>query len=173
MTPHTFSDQNNKKAGIWQRAPLAGIAALATAFVPASRRSEQRRLVLLLLGFVAMQVLVMAALLAPSLAGSPPAGKTGPAPAASTSRMTDRSALDPLRSQATMGDGSAGIVLVGALLDNYERAYDSNDLLEAVQWMDRSWATGEYQQSGLASRVFERHCNHKVLRWHSLCDHGE
>jgi hypothetical protein len=173
MAPGTFSSENKKLSGIWYRAPFGWIAALAAAFIPVSRRSERPRLVMFLLVFVAVQALVMVALRAPSLASPPPQSKTGPAPASSASMMIDRSALDALRGQATMGDSSAGILLVGALLDSYERAYDSNDLLEAVQWMDRSWATGEYQQSGLASRVFERHCNHKVLRWHSLCDHGE
>lgn len=173
MTPDTFSSENKSVSGWRHRAPLRWVAALAAAFVPTSRRPEQTRLVVLLLGFVVMQVLVMAALLAPSLAGLPPNSKTGSAPASSVPRIIDRSALDALRDQTIMGDLSAGIVLVGALLDNYERAYDSHDLLEAVQWMDRGWATGEYQQAGLASRVFLRHCNHKVLRWHSLCDHGE
>lgn len=173
MTRDTCGNESISVSGWRHRAPLRWVAALAAAFVPTSRRPDQTRLIVLLLGFVAMQVLVMAALLAPSLAGLPPNSKSGPAPASSLSRIIDRSALDALRDQAIMGDLPAGIVLVGALLDNYERAYDSHDLLEAVQWMDRRWATGEYQQAGLASRVFDRHCSHKVLRWHSLCDHGE
>jgi hypothetical protein len=81
--------------------------------------------------------------------------------------------LDRLREETIMGDPGAGRELVAMLLERYERAGDTDDLFEAVQWMDRGWASGDYQQSGLASRVFERHCGHKVLRWHWLCDRGE
>ncbi|MCM2253880.1 MAG: hypothetical protein NDJ19_16075, partial [Ramlibacter sp.] len=72
-----------------------------------------------------------------------------------------------------IGDLESGRVLVVQLLDQYDRAGDVNDLFEAVQWMDRQWPAGSFQQSGLATRVFERYCDHKVLRWHWLCDTGE
>ena len=63
--------------------------------------------------------------------------------------------------------------LVGALLDRYERLHDSDDLYEAMQWLDRGWPAIPYQDSLLATRVFDRHCDHKVLRWHWMCDRGE
>jgi hypothetical protein len=42
-----------------------------------------------------------------------------------------------------------------------------------VQWIDRAWRAGYYQRTGLPTRIFERHCAHKVLRWHWLCDGEE
>ena len=81
--------------------------------------------------------------------------------------------LDNLRNDATIGDLEAGGLLIAQLLDRYERAGDTDDLYEAVQWMDRGWGAGYYQQSGLAARIFDHHCTHKVLRWHWLCDVGE
>jgi hypothetical protein len=65
------------------------------------------------------------------------------------------------------------VQLVSTLLDNYERSHDSDDLFEAMLWMERGWPSVLYQDSGISTRVFERHCDHKVLRWHWLCDRGE
>jgi hypothetical protein len=81
--------------------------------------------------------------------------------------------LDGLRNDATIGDLEAGGLLVSQLLQHYERFGNTDDLYEAVQWIDRAWRDGYYQRSGLATRIFERHCSHKVLRWHWLCDTGE
>ena len=72
-----------------------------------------------------------------------------------------------------MGGSGASVQLVGALLDKYERSHDSDALFEAMLWIERGWSSGEYQGSGIATRIFERHCDHKVLRWHWLCDRGE
>ena len=91
----------------------------------------------------------------------------------STARTIERPELDSWRDEAVLGGRWAGVQLVTALLDNYERGHDSDDLFEALQWMARSWHTGQYQDAGIATRVFERHCDHRVLRWHWLCDHGE
>jgi len=85
----------------------------------------------------------------------------------------DAVALDVLREDTSMGEPQAALTLVGALLDRYEGAGNDNDLSEAVQWMERGWAEGHYQQSGLASRVFERHCEIGAIRGHWLCDRGE
>ena len=96
-----------------------------------------------------------------------------PAQASVASRVMEMTELDSWRHEAVLGASWAGVQLVGALLDNYERSHDQNDLFEAVVWMERGWSSGEYQVSGLATRVFERHCENKVLRWHWLCDLGE
>lgn len=88
-------------------------------------------------------------------------------------RLMDISELDSWRNEAVLGGTWAGVQLVSALLDKYERTHESDDLLEAVLWMERGWSFGEYQNSGIATRVFERHCDHKVLRWHWVCDRGE
>ena len=87
--------------------------------------------------------------------------------------LRDATRLDSLRDAASLGDAVAESRLVTQLLDSYERSRDSEELLEAVQWMDRSWDWGEYQQSGLATRVFDRYCDHRVLKWHWLCNAGE
>jgi hypothetical protein len=81
--------------------------------------------------------------------------------------------MDLLRDEAVLGDSWAGVQLVSTLLDNYERSHDSDDLFEAMLWMERGWPSVLYQDSGISTRVFERHCDHKVLRWHWLCDRGE
>ncbi|MDF2465121.1 MAG: hypothetical protein K0Q43_3356 [Ramlibacter sp.] len=87
--------------------------------------------------------------------------------------MNEPSELDLLRDNATLGDPIAGIALVSQLLDRFERNGRGDDLYEAVQWMDRGWADGHYQSSGLPTRVYERHCGYGALRWHWLCDGGE
>lgn len=83
------------------------------------------------------------------------------------------SELDVLRDNATLGDLIAGIALVRQLLDSFDRTGRGDDLYEAVQWMDRSWADGLYQSSGLPTRVFEQYCDYGALRWHWLCEAGE
>lgn len=85
----------------------------------------------------------------------------------------DAVALDVLREDSSMGDPQAAITLVAALLDRHENAGNVQDLIEAAQWMDRGWAEGHYQQSGLASRLFERHCDTEAISGHWLCDRGE
>lgn len=136
--------------------------------------SERWRLPLAWSGLAAALALAIAALAtsAPALpssgTASVQAGRTAPAQPA-----LPPSELDFLRVNATIGDLESGRVLVVQLLDQYDRAGDVNDLFEAVQWMDRQWPAGSFQQSGLAMRVFERYCDHKVLRWHWLCDTGE
>ena len=93
--------------------------------------------------------------------------------ALSAPKVIEPSELDSWRDEALLGGSWAGVQLVTALLDNYERSNDSDNLFEALQWMERSWHTDQYQDSGIATRVFERHCDHKVVRWHWLCDRGE
>lgn len=102
------------------------------------------------------------------------AALASPAPdRAALDSLRDATSLDSLRDAASLGDAFAESRLVTQLLDSYDRSRDSEDLLEAVQWMDRDWDSGAYQQSGLATRVFERYCGHRVLKWHWLCNAGE
>jgi hypothetical protein len=139
-----------------------------------STRSERVRLPRSLIGFGAVLALALVAVLVLTLHGSSVGGAQAqaftPSPPA---RILPPSQLDLLRADATIGDLESGRLLITQLLDQYERAGDTDDLYEAVQWMDREWRAGYYQQSGLATRVFERHCGNKVLRWHWLCDRGE
>jgi hypothetical protein len=152
-----------------------------------SPSSKHRRLIKSLLGFAAIQAvaLALAAMLALTLHGPwargartptpvTPALETAPAiPKPAPAQILGPSALDNLRVDTSIGDFDAGRLLVASLLDRYDGAGDMNDLFEAVQWIDRGWASGQYQQSGLATRIFERHCGQRVLRWHWLCDVGE
>lgn len=94
-------------------------------------------------------------------------------PAQGLTLFSPPSELDALRDNATLGDPIAGIALVRQLLDNFERTGRGDDLYEAVQWMDRSWADGHFQTSGLPTRVFEQYCDYGALRWHWLCEAGE
>jgi hypothetical protein len=135
---------------------------------------ERHRLVLALLGFAIFQALVIGALLlSPALESRAAYLEPPQAQALSEPRIIERLELDSWRNEAVLGGSWASAHLVSALLDNYERSHDSDDLFEAMQWMERGWPSGLYQNSGIATRVFERHCGHKVLRWHWLCDQGE
>lgn len=137
-------------------------------------RSERWRLPVAWPGPAAVLALAVAAFATSAPPVSP--GATAPVQAGRTAPARPAlppSELDFLRVNATIGDLESGQVLVVQLLDQYDRAGDVNDLFEAVQWIDRHWPAGSFQQSGLATRVFERYCGHKVLRWHWLCDTGE
>lgn len=140
--------------------------------------SERWRSPLALPGLAAALALALAAMLSAKTQPESPAPSGGAqqhavAKAPMVQPVVPPSQLDFLRVAATIGDLEAGQLLVTQLLDQYERAGDTDDLFEAVQWIDREWGAGSYQQSGLATRVFERYCTHKVLRWHWLCDVGE
>jgi hypothetical protein len=138
-----------------------------------SRPSDHSRLVRGLLGFAAVQAVAIAAMVAPALGSKQWIEAPPRSPAPIQRQLLPASELDILRDGATLGDRTAGPLLVTQLLDNYERTRDTDNLFEALHWIDRGWSAGVYQDSGLASRVFERHCDHKVLRWHWLCSAGE
>lgn len=139
-----------------------------------SRHFERPRLVLALLGFAVIQALAIGALLlAPGMNSRAAQPKPLQAQALYVPRIVEPSELDSLRDEAVLGDSRAGVQLVNTLLANYERSHDSDDLFEAMQWMERGWPSGQYQDSGIPTRVYERYCDHKVLRWHWLCDLGE
>lgn len=139
-----------------------------------SRHSERPRLLLTLLGVAVVQAVAIGALLlTPALDSRAAHPKPPQAQALSAPRVIEVSELDLLRDEAVLGGSWAAMQLVSTLLDNYERSHDGDDLFEAMQWMERDWPSGQYQDSGIATRVFERHCDHKVLRWHWLCNRGE
>ncbi|GEM_PF-3765858 len=79
--------------------------------------------------------------------------------------------LDRLRREAASGDDFSNRQLSGALLDRYDLAGNSDDLYEALVWIDRQWdgsGSGE-----LLGRVVARYCDQRVVRWHRLCIAGE
>lgn len=149
-----------------------------------SSRFERPGLVRTLLGVAIVQALAIGALLLTPPQDSSAAHTKPPqaqmqmqaqaqAQALSAPKVIEPSELDSWRDEAVLGGSWAGVQLVTALLDNYERSNDSDNLFEALQWMERSWVAGHFQDAGIATRVFERHCDHKVVRWHWLCDQGE
>ena len=145
-----------------------------------SSRFERPGLVHSLLGVAVVQALAIGALLLTPAQDSRAAHTKSPqaqmqmqVQALSAPKVIEPSELDSWRDEALLGGSWAGVQLVTALLDNYERSNDSDNLFEALQWMERSWVTGHFQDAGIGTRVFERHCDHKVVRWHWLCDQGE
>jgi hypothetical protein len=82
-----------------------------------------------------------------------------------------QSRLDLLRNEAASGDEFSNRALSVALMDKFDLTGDSDDLYEAMVWVDRRWdASGNPE---LAERVFARYCEHRVVRWHWLCVLGE
>lgn len=82
-----------------------------------------------------------------------------------------RSGLDHLRDEATLGNELANRDLVKTLLDRYDQRGDSDDLYEAMMWIDKQWElTGNAEMAG---RVVASYCDQRVVRWHWLCSNGE
>jgi len=136
------------------------------------RLSKPSRLVLVLAGLALAQTVADSVVMR-SVSTRAQARTEVEMSAALANPARDRSPLDSLRNAASLGDTFAESQLVAQLLDSYDRSDDSEELLEAMQWMDRHWDSGDYQQSGLATRVFNRYCGHRVLKWHWLCNAGE
>jgi hypothetical protein len=82
-----------------------------------------------------------------------------------------QSRLDLLRNQAASGDEFSNWALANALLDKFDLTGDSDDLYEAMVWVDRR--SDMYANQELAARVVDRYCGHHVVRWHWFCVLGE
>lgn len=96
-----------------------------------------------------------------------------PAPARGTAASTpaDPSRFHSLRNEAASGDERSNRKLAGALLDRYDLTGNSDDLYEAMVWVDRRWDnSGEAE---LAARVIAQYCGQRVVRWHRICAFGE
>lgn len=154
---------------VFDRAVLCLSATVQGAFMPRlSRRTE-------LIGSFASGALIGCALLAFATDGAPVnAGATRkPARVASGASfiLAAQSRPDLLRDEAARGDDFANRELSHALLDRYDLTGDSDDLYEALVWVDRRWALSGNAE--LAERVFARYCEHRVVRWHWFCAPGE
>jgi len=79
--------------------------------------------------------------------------------------------LDSLRHQAASGDERSNLELSSALMDRYDQAGDSNDLYEALEWVDRRWDVSAHEE--LVGRIVAQYCGHRVVQWHRLCVIGE
>ena len=81
------------------------------------------------------------------------------------------STLDALRQGSLLGDDAAAGDLAALLLDRFDLDGDSDDLFEAVVWIDRNLYTAE--NVALAKRVSSRYCDHRAMQWHPICRTGE
>jgi hypothetical protein len=81
------------------------------------------------------------------------------------------SRFDSLRRQAASGDERSNLELSSALMDRYDIAGDSNDLFEALEWVDRRWDVSEHTEQ--VGRIVAHYCSHRVVKWHRLCVSGE
>lgn len=82
-------------------------------------------------------------------------------------------AIAPLRQAAQVGDVNAALAVTARLIDRYEHGKTTEDLFEAVIWIDRYHGAESFANSGLLARVQQRDCRHKVMRLHWLCDEAE
>jgi len=128
-----------------------------------------------LIGSFATGAVVSGALLTFSMS-SPAVGVAAPgtpaqAAAAAPFTAATRSRLDLLRNEAAGGDEFSNRALTKALLDEFDLTGDSDDLYEAMVWVDRRWDLHGNQE--LAARIVDRYCGHRVVRWHLFCVLGE
>ncbi|WP_223262238.1 hypothetical protein [Variovorax beijingensis] len=121
-------------------------------------------------GAVVSGVLLTFAMNSPA-AGVTPPGKPARAAAAEPFIAVAQSRLDLLRNQAASGDEFSNWALSNALLDKFDLTGDSDDLYEAMVWVDRR--SDMYGNQELAARVIDRYCGHRVVRWHWFCILGE
>jgi len=94
-----------------------------------------------------------------------------PARRAAESIAPDSARLDLLRYGAASGDEFSNRELTIALLDRYDLSGNSDDLYEALVWVDRRW--DESGKAELAARVIAQYCEQRVIRWHRFCLLGE
>ena len=79
--------------------------------------------------------------------------------------------LNSLRNEAASGDERSNLELSSSLMDRYDQTGDSNDLYEALEWIDRRWDVSDHEE--LVGRIVAKYCSHRVVKWHRLCVLGE
>ncbi|MDN8618911.1 hypothetical protein [Variovorax ginsengisoli] len=94
-----------------------------------------------------------------------------PVPKGGAASVTPDSRLDSLRKEAASGDERANLELSSALMDRFDLAGDSDDLYEALEWVDRRWDVSDHAEQ--VGRVVAHYCGHRVVQWHRLCVLGE
>jgi hypothetical protein len=130
----------------------------------AARRTSTRYAVALLAG-----VLLVLAWRGPTGHVEPPIKR--PLHSARTASASTDFRLDSLRNEAASGDERSNLELSSALMDRYDLAGDSNDLYEALEWVDRRWDVSDHVE--LVGRIVAQYCGHRVVQWHRLCVLGE
>ena len=80
--------------------------------------------------------------------------------------------FDRLRTGADSGDELSNDILSNALLDRYDALGETDDLYEALVWIDRRLNT--FGTGPVIARVMAKnYCSQRVVRWHSFCLLGE
>ncbi|SDH81265.1 hypothetical protein [Variovorax sp. OV700] len=122
-----------------------------------------------LIGAFASGALLSGALMASTM-HSPAAAVAAPRKAPRVN-LPAPSRFDLLRNEAGSGDELSNRELSVALLDRHDSTGDSDDLYEAVVWIDRRREASD--NTDLVARVVGRYCGQRVVRWHWLCIGGE
>lgn len=120
---------------------------------------------------VALLACVLLALAWRSPTGHVEAAMKRPLPNGGATSVATDSRFDSLRHQAASGDERSNLELSSALMDRYDLTGDSNDLYEALEWVDRRWDVSDHAEQ--VSRIVAQYCGHRVVQWHRLCVLGE
>jgi hypothetical protein len=98
---------------------------------------------------VALLACVLLALAWRGPTGHVEAAMQRPLPKGGAASVATDSRFDSLRREAASGDERANLELSSALMDRYDLAGDSNDLYEALEWVDRRWDVSDHvEQAG-------------------------
>jgi hypothetical protein len=103
--------------------------------------------------------------------GHPEPATKHPLPNGGAASISTDYRFDSLRNEAASGDERSSLELSSALMDRFDLAGDSNDLYEALEWVDRRWDLSDHTE--LVSRIVTQYCSHRVVKWHRLCVLGE
>ncbi|MDM0064988.1 hypothetical protein [Variovorax sp. J31P207] len=120
---------------------------------------------------VALLACVLLALAWRGPTGHVEAAMQHPVPKGGAASVAPDSRLDSLRKEAASGDERANFQLSSALMDRFDLAGDSDDLYEALEWVDRRWDASDHVE--LVGRIVAHYCGHRVVQWHRLCVLGE
>src|SRR5437868_2277185 len=120
---------------------------------------------------VALLACVLLALAWRGPTGHVEAAMKHPLPNGGAASVATDSRLDSLRNEAASGDERSNLELSSALMDRYDLAGDSNDLYEALEWVDRRWDVSDHAE--LVSRIVAQYCSHRVGKRDRVCWLGE
>jgi hypothetical protein len=120
---------------------------------------------------VALLACVLLALAWRGPTGHVEAAMKHPPPKGGAASVAADSRFDSLRREAASGDERANLELSSALMDRFDVTGDSNDLYEALEWIDRRWDVSDHAQQ--VGRIVAQYCGHPVVQWHRLCVLGE
>lgn len=132
-----------------------------------SRPSSRSRLIALAAFCSAVSLSVAAALVL--VPGSVPPAKAARAQTAAESNA----ALDRLREEAASFNPESSRLLAASLLARYESGGATDDMFEALLWMERDWRQPAWLGTPLVTQFVEHHCGHRIARASWLCMGGD